>query len=125
MMENEIEVGEYIRTKDGKIGVIGFPDDEDEENMFKQRQFEWYSNGKSYDLIKENEIIKHSKNIIDLIEEGDILKLKEKNTIIWLGIEKEDAQLNHKEIMHSIKNKEVELLSIVTKEQFKSVEYEV
>ena len=74
-MENKIKAGEYIRTKEGEIGVIGFPDEE--ENMFKQKQFEWYSNGKYYNLIKEYEIIKHSKNIIDLIEEGDVIVLRD------------------------------------------------
>ena len=74
-MGNKIKAGEYIRTKEGEIGVIGFPDEE--ENMFEQKQFEWYSNGKSYNLIKENEIIKHSKNIVDLIEEGDVIVLRD------------------------------------------------
>ncbi len=46
-MSKEIEVGEYVRTKKGKI--------------FK------YGKGKAY-LGKDNEIAKHSKNIIDLIE---------------------------------------------------------
>ena len=45
-----IEVGEYVRTKKGKI-------------------FQ-YGKGRAY-LGKDNEIVKHSKNIIDLIEVGD------------------------------------------------------
>ena len=45
-----IEVGDFVRTKKGKI-------------------FQ-YSKGRAY-LGKDNEIIKHSKNIIDLIEVGD------------------------------------------------------
>lgn len=42
-----IEVGEFVRTKKGKI--------------FK------YGKGRAY-LGKDNEIVKHSKSIIDLIE---------------------------------------------------------
>lgn len=42
-----IEIGDYVRTKKGKI--------------FK------YGKGRAY-LGKDNEIVKHSKNIIDLIE---------------------------------------------------------
>ena len=123
-MESKIQLGEYIRMKDGFIGKVKIIETELDETY---RIYKRYVFDKNVEIININEsdIEKHSFNIIDLIEEGDILKLKEKNTIIWLGIEKEDAQLNHKEIMHSIKNKEVELLSIVTKEQFKSVEYEV
>lgn len=45
-----IEIGDYVRTKKGKI--------------FK------YGKGRAY-LGKDNEIVKHSKNIIDLIEVGD------------------------------------------------------
>ncbi len=46
----EIKVGEYVRTSKGKI--------------FK------YSKGRAY-LGKDNKIVKHSKNIINLIEVGD------------------------------------------------------
>lgn len=42
-----IEIGDYVKTKRGKI--------------FK------YGKGRAY-LGKDNEIVKHSKNIIDLIE---------------------------------------------------------
>lgn len=45
-----IEVGEYVRTKKGKI-------------------FQ-YGKGRAY-LGKDNEIVNHSKNLIDLIEVGD------------------------------------------------------
>ena len=48
----KIEVGGYVRTKKGKI-------------------FQ-YSKGRAY-LGKDNAIVKHSKNIIDLIEVGDIV----------------------------------------------------
>lgn len=131
-MENKISSREYIRTKDGKIGVIGFPDDEDEENMFKQRQFEWYSNGKSYDLIKENEIIKHSKNIIDLIEAGDILKYKLKcmdalvSFKIGQVLEITDPRSGNKALSIGFYNiKQLEILKVITKEEFDSIGYEV
>ena len=48
----EIEIGDYVRTKKGKI-------------------FQ-YGKGRAY-LGKDNAIVKHSKNIIDLIEVGDIV----------------------------------------------------
>ena len=124
-MGNKIKAGEYIRTKEGEIGVIGFPDEE--ENMFEQKQFEWYSNGKSYNLIKEYEIIKHSKNIIDLIEEGDYVNGNE----IALEAPNPDPLCDpiygyfdrYGELVGIIENEDIK--SIVTKEKFKSVEYEV
>lgn len=51
----KLEVGEYVRTKEGKI-------------------FQ-YSKGRTY-LGKNNKIVKHSKNIIDLIEVGDFVNGK-------------------------------------------------
>lgn len=50
---NNLKVGEYVRTKKGKI--------------FK------YGKGRTY-LGKDNEILNHSFNIKELIEEGDIVE---------------------------------------------------
>ena len=124
-MGNKIKAGEYVRTKEGEIGVIGFPDEE--ENMFEQKQFEWYSNGKYYNLIKEYEVIKHSKNIVDLIEEGDyvngrlILQVDYKMKRICLLV----TFLYTMSMSNVIWINSQDIKSIVTKEQFKSVEYEV
>ena len=128
-MENKIKAGEYIRTKEGEIGVIGFPDEE--ENMFKQKQFEWYSNGKYYNLIKEYEIIKHSKNIIDLIEEGDVIVLRDNKKYEVLKISWSKSKGNHIHIINPLRMQggidifAYDIKSIVTKEQFKNVEYKI
>jgi hypothetical protein len=73
-------------------------------------------------------IIKSSPNIIDLIEVGDILYLEESDDIacmffkdIYL-VKNEDNLLN---IISDIKNKKCKLISIVTKQQFESMEYKV
>lgn len=52
----KIEIGEYVRTKKGKI-------------------FQ-YGKGRAY-LGKDNEIVKHSKNTIDLLEVGDLINKSE------------------------------------------------
>lgn len=128
-MENKIKAGEYVRTKEGEIGVIGFPDEE--ENMFEQKQFEWYSNGKSYNLIKENEIIKHSKNIIDLVEKGDVIVLRNNKKYEVLKISWSKSKGKHIHIIYPLRMYggidifENDIKSIVTKKQFKSLEYEV
>lgn len=125
-MGNKIKAGEYIRTKEGEIGVIGFPDEE--ENMFEQKQFEWYSNGKSYNMIKEYEVIKHSKNIIDLIEEGDYvngIKIYSVKKGVGYGNKGQEGIIINKSYSNCKFIPTDGIKSIVTKEQFKSVEYEV
>lgn len=119
----EIQVGEYVRTKDGKI--IKF-------NKFGTLRV-GYTNPKYYKTIisnrshyKYDNIVKHSSNIIDLIEVGDILKLKngEKWEVQehqgngnWLQLEWENIDDNEDFL------KKVD--SIITKEQFKENSYKV
>lgn len=56
----EIEVGEYVRTE---LGII-YKYTEDEKNDLQIRDFRLCNDGK---------IVKHSKQLIDLIEVGDIV----------------------------------------------------
>lgn len=66
----EIEVGEYVRTKNGYIIKIN-----EETIIFNVGYKEQYVDMEStiYGLPYEEEITKHSKNIIDLIEVGDFV----------------------------------------------------
>ena len=59
-MKADIKVGDYVRTKSGigKVEQIG-------NSLF------WLEDGSSYSL--SDKTIKHSKNIIDLIEVGDFV----------------------------------------------------
>lgn len=75
MTEKEIEVGEYIRTKNGNIGKII---DINRRNYWIDRYIRKESGIPSEFLERnseqlKNNIVKHSKNIIDLIEVGDIV----------------------------------------------------
>lgn len=107
----EIKVGEYVRTKNGAIFravsniVIN-------ENIPKK-------------LKKLNDtILKHSPNIIDLIEVGDYVNGMEVLEIytprdLWEPIEiRVDSRY-----MNYLTSEEIK--TIVTKEQFKNVMYEV
>ena len=112
MNEDKIEVGEYVRTDEGDIFEFG--------GYFKNGNIDSMTDkfGTLYGK-QEKCCKKHSKNIIDLIEVGDY----------YNGIP----------IVHKLKDGRIQLLtgylllnedikkgdSIVTKEQFKSVEYEV
>lgn len=100
-----IEVGEYVRTKDGYIyKLLG-------EQSYLDNQEE------TVDFV--GDIIKHSKNIFDLIETGDILKIKEDNLVYYISWN-EEYDISLEEIQ-----KKAELLAIITKEQAKTTEYEV
>lgn len=117
-----MEIGEYIRTR-GKIGkLIRIENDKNDISL------KWYVFKSKDEFGIEKELFvnkpyieKCSKNIIDLIEVGDIIEIQtglyNKYKII---IEDEDTLIS---TIESLKN--WSLKSIVTKEQFKSVEYEV
>lgn len=102
-----IKVGEYVRTDNGIIGKYvkfsGFEDSIETNNK-------WIG----FDI--EKDIVKHSPNIIDLIEEGDYVngeKVIEVDSFKdWIDIGEEVlSQENVK--------------SIVTKEQFEVMEYKL
>ena len=107
-----IEVGEYIRTKKGKT-------------------FQ-YSKGRAY-LGKDNAIVKHSKNLVDLIEVGDIIEInKEKYEVIYdesldkLGVlipNRDCLEIRHSALEHIFMK--YEDITILTKEQYQSNCYTV
>ena len=108
----DIEVGEYVRTNKGSIGKVT----EILSGAIAPRvQLETIA--VSTIMIKN-----HSKNIIDLIEVGDYVNGKEiclkdekENAVVW-GFQLKDEQ----RIFYLY---EQDIKSIVTREQFKSVEY--
>ena len=143
-MEDKIEVGEYVRTKNGVTGKIvrelskdyygkdlirkSFIVDNngqivtwlDLNNEFYKRQNEY--------LIKYTDyIFKHSKNIIDLIEVGDYVNGKKVTNYYFAGKQKLLVLNNEKVTYEENENfvPQLAIKSIVTKEQFESVEYKV
>ena len=72
-MEDKIEIGEYVRTKDGRI---------DKVEIFSVGCCVWHcENGMCIDECNRigthlEEIVKHSKQLIDLIEIGDIVEIR-------------------------------------------------
>ena len=113
MEKNKIEVGEYIRTKIGDIGEV------ENINNYRPPESKICVDMKLKDLvfISEDMIVKHSKNIIDLIEVGDIVIVKN-----GLG-EEELIFMDNEDKKHIVRTHKVK--SIVTKEQFKEMEYRV
>ena len=73
----EIEVGDYVRTKNKGIKRIELIDNNKTVNKYLYftgiEDFE----GKEYRIIKTTDILNHSKQLIDLIEVGDIVNGRE------------------------------------------------
>ena len=67
----------------------------------------------------DEEILKHSFNIKELIEDKDIIKVKTKeNAILMIGFDENTIDIKYKEIIEEIENGEYELLEILTHEQY-------
>lgn len=104
----EIKVGEYIRTAKGEIGKV----------IDIANNFYYLDNMLAR---TEKSIVKHSKNIIDLIEPGDYVNgylIIDKNNKI---LKYEDADYING--INEISNSEIKL--IATKEQMASIEYKI
>lgn len=123
-MKDIIEVGEYVKTKNGKI---------DKVERFNAGLCVWCcENGMYIDEcncvgIHLEDIVKHSKQLIDLIENKDILKLKasDNKEVFFIGIDEDTSDIKYKELIENIENGENELLEILTHEQFEANCYKV
>ena len=115
----EIRIGEYVRTKKGYIAKIT----EIDNYIWFNEKINKESGMAVYELSKvefENLVVKQSKHIIDLIEVGDYVNGEKvvgrgNNCILILTDEGQTFLRNIFE--------DNDIKSIVTKEQFKSVEY--
>lgn len=122
---DEIKVGEYVRTKLGYIGKL-LREDEDERFDY-DIESNFLIGGMP---IRKEEIVKHSRNPIDLIKVGDyvngmlvvsVIELDRENNYIPIRIVFVNRDENCTLPPLKIYNKDIK--SIVTKEQFSSVEY--
>lgn len=111
-MEDEYEVGEYYRTKNGEILKIV---DLDEYGFLVDKFY--------------YQIVKHSKNIIDLVEIGDYVN---RYRVVAIMEDMETGEI-HLEMTSDYTNEIIgdctiyndDIKSIVTHEQFANVEYKV
>ena len=118
-MEDKIEVNEYVRTKNGVIdkvdalyGMI--------ENTVHLENLKWFD-------IKN--IVKHSKQLIDLIEVKDVIKYRINNistTLETKGYVEGIVDISDEEMLQRIKrDKNYHILEILTKEQYMANCYKV
>lgn len=73
-----IEVNEYVRTKNGEIGIFDRYSSRKENSLYKSpfNCFIKIKNRKTPLQCCEDYIVKHSKQLIDLIEVGDVLEIR-------------------------------------------------
>ena len=125
----DIEVGEYVRTADGKIGTFVRYSSRKANSFYKCPAdcFIKLAGRKSNLQCFRDYIVKHSKQLIDLVEVGDILEIEEEGYEEKYECLKSDKGLSVY-IRISDYYKEIEDLKIkrvLTKEQFRQNSYEV
>lgn len=109
-MENEIKVGEYCRTKNGLIAKLIEP------------QVYEINDKECIEFLED--IVKHSSNLIDLIECGDYVNGKQVSNVDKVDntnfIEWTDGDMYKTEIEN-----DKFIKTIVTKEMMESISYKV
>ena len=127
-MENEIKVGDWIRTKAGHIGKVL-----DITNVTGQKRIKYlikWNISEAYYITSLN-IVKHSLNLIDIIQKDDFVngdrvvavdytEDENGNYIDVLGIMEIDD-----DYAYPIELRVINIREVVTKEQFESISYKV
>lgn len=125
-MEDKIEVNEYIRTNKGNIGKIveirlGF-------NKDTQLYQDIYILDNGLWTVLDY-IVKHSKQLIDLIEVKDVIKYRIDNistTLETKGYVEGIVDISDEEMLQKIKSdKNYHILEILTKESYMANCYKV
>lgn len=146
-MEDKIEVNEYVRTKNGLIGKIkefiphytkGKREGQEVEENFLlmgQEQCKFiesidyrippcYPSDEEWEKIKKY-IAKHSKQLIDLIEVGDIVNGYRVKAVYLEGATKYIKLSNSYENGQGTRTYEEDIKTILTKERYKANCYKV
>lgn len=117
---SKIEVGEYVRTDYSEIHkVVHVVEDDGDWNYYR-----YENNMGDFQM----SIVKHSKNLIELIEVKDLVCFKNK---LQNSLENEEMIIHIfdndtlEEVKQAIEKGEIELLEILTHEQFEANCYKV
>lgn len=117
---SKVEVGEYIRFEDGKIVLA--------TQQLKVFIDEHMSRNEK-DLVEFLGRIKHSKQLIDLIEIKDLICFK--NALSSNTLENEEMIIHIfnnetlQEVKQAVEDEEIKIISILTKEQYMENCFEV
>lgn len=113
----KIEVNEYVRTKKGAVGKLIEID---------KKATAYYLD--CLKCVSLKNIVKHSKQLIDLIEVKDLVCFKNK---LQNSLENEEMIIHIfdndtlEEVKQAIEKGEIELLEILTHEQFEQSSYKL
>ena len=99
---NDIEIGDYVRSKNGSIGKV--TKIEDDKYLYENKEL----------ITFIGNVVKHSKNIIDLIEVGDLLFINGFSYYNFIYIYDETMLEDLKEVV----KKDVKIKQILTHEQY-------
>lgn len=144
-MEDEIKVGDYVRTQDGMLGTFVRYSSRPYYSRYKSPCdcFIQLQGRKTTLQCYRDYILKHKPNIIDLVEAGDFIKIEyyvgkyRKRITRIFEVNKIDNTLyfenTHMDFYYDLKKQEwmrakgynPKIITIVTNEQFKTMEYEV
>lgn len=127
-MEDEIKVGEYVRSLvNGRISkILEVSDLLEEPNVkyYKTGKFTGFCSTESYN-------VKHSSNIIDIVEPEDYVN-RQKVTKVFIDpftkkkrLELEGTRINWQGDMSCIYCESEEINEIITKEMLESISYKV
>jgi Mg/Co/Ni transporter MgtE len=115
----EIEVGEYVRTENGIIDKVDSLCGMIENTVYLKQQSLWFN---------MDYIVNHSKQLMELIEVKDLVCFKNK---LQNSLENEEMIIHIfdndtlEEVKQAIEKGEIELLEILTHEQFEANCYKV
>lgn len=129
----EIKVGEYVRTIYGEIFKVVEITKKNENYILVDAEVDRSTDRDCNDnFLEKVEITKHSPNIIDIIEVDDVIKYKELRDWTMYGTKANETYIlnlkSQKEVdkfKKCVEDKDIEFVSIVTKEQFEEMEYKV
>lgn len=123
-MQDKIEVGEYVRYTGGYIDIVKeIMSESGDETGYAPKHIR----GKENSFITYDRVVKHSKNIKKLIEAGDyvngykVISVDYDVENPYIDCIELDLNNNYQYNFISIN----QIKSIVTKEQFQSMEYKV
>lgn len=120
-----IEVNEYVRTKDGIVDkVIIEYDGKCNNSNCDEKHISC-----KYNYYNEKDIVKHSKQLIDLMEVKDVIKYRINNistTLETKGYVEGIVDISDEEMLQKIKSdKNYHILEILTKESYMANCYKV
>ena len=126
---SEIKVKEYVRTDSGLIGEVNCIELAGKGTRYAGEFITdtiiQFDDGRVYERrVREKNITKHSKNLIDLIEEGDIVN---NSLIVYKGrtASGKEKMLVGNHIIHGMSLRITDVKTILTHEQYERNCYKV